>query len=99
MLTRSMTLLMGFLFATALQAQNVEIDDDGFSVVEPAAPNGVVVEMDDDGFTRGEAATSGDVAERRGTPGSCTQLERSAGIQEADCGTMTRAEITALQAD
>lgn len=90
---------MGLLLATALQAQTIEIDDDGFSVVEPSTPNGVVVDIDDDGFTRGEAVEAGDVAERRGTPGACTQLELSAGIRPAACGTMTRSEITAIQAD
>ncbi len=71
----------------AASAQTLEIDDDGYRWTEGRSAPGFVVDIDDDGWSR--ATRSGNVpAATIPTWTSCSQLERTMGVEAATCGTL-----------
>ncbi|MFO6465281.1 hypothetical protein ACK8OR_12875 [Jannaschia sp. KMU-145] len=94
-----LTSLTAAALALPAIADTIEIDDDRWFRVDTPASNGVVVDIDDDGWTRMDAPLAQSTRSQPREPGICTQLERSARIATAECGTMTPAQLTFIQGD
>lgn len=91
--------LVALAFAVPAAAQSIVIDDDGWSRVAPPPALAMSVDIDDDGWSRVEMPAAGIVGNTYGTAGSCTPLERSAGLALGECGSLSLSELTALMAD
>ena len=89
-------LAVSLALAAPAFAQGVKIDDDGWSLNERERSTGPNVSIDDDGWSLRDKPEEGGVNERVGTPGECSQMERSAGLSAEECGTRTRAEIARM---
>lgn len=76
---------------------DVLVIDDDRHYWEPERPSvGYTVDIDDDGWTRVENVSAGNRGPV-GNSGTCTQMEMSAGVPEAVCGTLDLSEITRLK--
>lgn len=73
-------------------AQTIDIDDDGWSVVEESPSTGRAVDIDDDGWSYVDPPVT-QSSRQTSDPGTCTMLERSAGLAESECGTLSRSEV------
>lgn len=80
------------LSISAVAADTMKIDDDGWSWVETQAQDGPLIDIDDDGwsYVEPQPVRSGRTF---GEPGSCTKLESSAGLSGDDCGVLSRSEV------
>jgi hypothetical protein len=79
-------------------AQTVlDIDDDGFSFVPAPVSIGYTVDIDDDGWTRETFEARSDRGAASAT--TCSVLESTIGVSEAECGTMERSELVRMKFD
>lgn len=88
--------LTASVLAMPVVAQTVDIDDDGWTFVEAKAAPAMTVDIDDDGWT---AVSVPLVRSDRGaatTDGTCTTLERSAGLSGDACGTVSLSALTKM---
>lgn len=93
-------LALALVAVTALPAaaDRLVIDDDGHWMVPDTPSTGRRIDIDDDGWRYLDDSA---IRSNRNpsTPGVCTQLERSARVATADCGTMSMPDLVRRQAD
>ena len=73
-------------------AQTIDIDDDGWSVIEETPSTGRAIDIGDDGWSYVDPPAT-QSSRRLSNPRTCTMLERSAGLAESLCGTLSRSEV------
>ena len=73
-------------------AQTIDIGDDGWSDIEKTTSTGRGIDIGDDGWSYVDPLATRS-SRRLLNPRTCTMLERSAGLAESICGTLSRSEV------